>query len=388
MRPGTAGFVGARLIEAREARGVTASSLAEMIGVTRQAVSKYENGKQTPDPEVFDRISSVLNVPRGFFTKVERRVDTSTIYYRSMSSATKTARTQVERRLWWLHDLASALETHLELPDIDVPGLTLPDDPAALSVDAIEGAAEEVRRAWGLGEGPISNVVWLLENHGIVVAKLPMAAELDGLSTWIGDRPFVALNSEVTACRSTFDAAHELGHLVLHRHVAAKDLVDGAKFKHLETQAHRFAGAFCFPARSFAREVAVPTLESFAALKKRWRVSIKMMIHRAKDLGLVSDARVVSMYRGYNFKKWHLGEPHDNEMLHEQPRLLSRCVATLDEHGVMSKADVLHLSGLSPTDLGSIAGTSASYFEPPKPVEVGAPALRPRVIPFRPAPSK
>jgi transcriptional regulator with XRE-family HTH domain len=41
---GTPGFVGDRLREAREARGLSAVSLADLLGITRQAISLYESG--------------------------------------------------------------------------------------------------------------------------------------------------------------------------------------------------------------------------------------------------------------------------------------------------------------------------------------------------------
>jgi predicted transcriptional regulator len=52
MKPGTPGFVGARLKEAREARFLSAIALADLVGVSRQAISLYENGAKTPGPEV------------------------------------------------------------------------------------------------------------------------------------------------------------------------------------------------------------------------------------------------------------------------------------------------------------------------------------------------
>ena len=43
--------------------------LAEKIGVTRQAVSAYEQGDKVPDAETFQRIIEVLEQPANFFTK-------------------------------------------------------------------------------------------------------------------------------------------------------------------------------------------------------------------------------------------------------------------------------------------------------------------------------
>ncbi|HLL31716.1 MAG TPA: helix-turn-helix transcriptional regulator [Allosphingosinicella sp.] len=44
MSIGVQGFVGARLTEARRARGLSATDLAGLIGVSVQSISRYENG--------------------------------------------------------------------------------------------------------------------------------------------------------------------------------------------------------------------------------------------------------------------------------------------------------------------------------------------------------
>ena len=52
MRVGTPGFVGARLAEARQARGLNGTELADLIGVSPQSVSQYEHEKQRPSPDM------------------------------------------------------------------------------------------------------------------------------------------------------------------------------------------------------------------------------------------------------------------------------------------------------------------------------------------------
>jgi transcriptional regulator with XRE-family HTH domain len=69
MRVGTAGFVGQRLIEGREARGLSATSLAELIGISSQNISQYEHGNQSPSPEIMDRICEKLNLDLRFFLR-------------------------------------------------------------------------------------------------------------------------------------------------------------------------------------------------------------------------------------------------------------------------------------------------------------------------------
>ncbi|WP_431014433.1 ImmA/IrrE family metallo-endopeptidase, partial [Campylobacter jejuni] len=63
------------------------------------------------------------------------------------------------------------------------------------------------------------SVVQALEAHGIIALRLPTEtdAAVDAFSTYSGARPLVFLSpTKDDKARSRFDAAHELGHLVLH----------------------------------------------------------------------------------------------------------------------------------------------------------------------------
>ena len=67
MRLGTPQFIGERLREAREARGMTQITLGELLGITNRAISQYEKGLASPHPEVMKNIPDKLNLPAQFF---------------------------------------------------------------------------------------------------------------------------------------------------------------------------------------------------------------------------------------------------------------------------------------------------------------------------------
>ena len=89
---GTPSFIGERLAQAREARGLTAIALAEMIGVKSSNISNYEHGRQSPSPEVMECIAKVLNQPMAFFLRPMPPAELEDIWWRAMSAATKGAR--------------------------------------------------------------------------------------------------------------------------------------------------------------------------------------------------------------------------------------------------------------------------------------------------------
>lgn len=97
------------------------------------------------------------------------------------------------------------------------------------------------------------------------------SATIEGLSAWSSElqRPYVLLSSDKgNGFRSQFDLAHELGHLVLHKGIERS--TDPQRYKLMEDQAHRFAGAFLLPAETFAADVKTPvTLDSLLLLKQR-----------------------------------------------------------------------------------------------------------------------
>lgn len=52
----------AQLKKHRKNNGYTQKQLAEVVGVTQQAVAKWETKKASPNPEILQKISSILNV--------------------------------------------------------------------------------------------------------------------------------------------------------------------------------------------------------------------------------------------------------------------------------------------------------------------------------------
>jgi Zn-dependent peptidase ImmA (M78 family) len=127
-----------------------------------------------------------------------------------------------------------------------------------------ESAAEYVRDRWALGQQPIKNMIHLLESKGVRVFSIAVEArEVDAFSTWKGGVPFIFLNSYKSAERSRFDAAHELGHLILHRHGEPQG-------RQAEIDANRFAAAFLMPkAGVLANAPKFVTLPEFEPQSKK-----------------------------------------------------------------------------------------------------------------------
>jgi len=332
-------LVPTRLRDARLAKRLNQSELAGVIGVTRQAISAFEQGEKSPEADTLARISATLDQPMSFFATEDRPVfgEFSVRTFRAFGPDTKRRNLMCDVLGKWFVQAARYFDDFVNYPKIELPVASPSRNDGRYTSEEIETAAEECRRAWGLGVGPLSNVIALLESKGITVCRVEIADEqIEAFSFWNGPRPFIFLASDKDSCvRARFDAAHELGHLILHRWVGPDELEDKKILKLIEREANRFASAFLLPRKSFPNEVYTTRLDAFIGLKRRWKVAIQAMIYRCKDLAIFDEDQVTNLYKQISARRWKTREPLDNpdEMPLEQPRLLKRAADLLLKSG-------------------------------------------------------
>ena len=201
-----------------------------------------------------------------------------------------------------------------------------------------EAAALSLRQAWGLGAQPIKNMIHLLESKGIRVFSLAEnCVEVDAYSVWRGPRPFIFFNMGKSGERRRFDAAHELAHLVLHRHGSPNGV-------EAEKEAHAFAGAFLMPTASIkAIGRVIPTLDYILQLKRRWIVSAAAMTIRLHEVGHLTYYHYNRLFVELTRKGFRAAEPFGVKP--ETSQVWQKVFAELrkDGHGVQFIADELSL---------------------------------------------
>lgn len=354
-------FSGKRLRQAREARGISVAALAEVTGVTVQAAHKWEKGTM-PRGELLAVLAEKLQVPPAFFFEDFEEL-ASPCFFRSRLSATRAARDGAEARLEWLDEITQQLCQHVQFPPVDLPDFKL-GSPLTITEVAIEEAASNARSYFGLGEAPVANVVALLESRGVIVSRTRLGeGKLDAFSAWVHDRPFVFLNADKQAAvRSRFDAAHELGHLLLHReHVQRGFLKDKELFDLVEKQANRFASAFLLPRGGFKRDLGHISLDALLALKPRWGASVASMLYRAGVLGVVPEATTKWQWTLLARRGWKTGEPLDDVIQPEQPSLLRQAFELARSVDIYPERAL----ALPLRDVETLCGLPAQYLDPP-----------------------
>lgn len=283
-----------RLTQARLLAGRTKQDVAASLGISGAALGQYEAGITTPRPDQLPKLADSLGVPLGFFTagRPLAHLDASTAHFRSLRSTRVSQRAKAVTYVEMLWELTYALESYVELPYVDVPALADELDPPTP-----EAAARELRRRWGIVEGPFRHLVRTMEQHGIIVSLISLGAQevarVDAFSTSHLPRPMVMLTPDRAddVYRLRFTAAHELGHLVLHHDVAAGDIEK-------EKEADRFAAELLAPSNQIREELSARIrLNALDEVSQRWGVSQKALVYRSRELGLVSDSSARRAYQ-------------------------------------------------------------------------------------------
>lgn len=308
-----------RLSLARRRRGLTQATLAQAVGVSARMMTYYERGEKVPGLGKRAALARELQVPVDFFSGPdldEPPVGGSS--FRALSNLTARERDQALGAGAFALALSRWIEARFALPDPDVPRYR--------GVDP-ETAARGVRSAWGLGERPIRNMVHLLEAHGVRVFSLAEdCLAMDAYSFRLGEMPYVFLNTMKSAERSRMDAAHELGHLVLHWRGEARSPAS-------EREADLFGSAFLMPRDSVIAEAPRgASLDQIIQAKRRWNVAVTNLTRRMHVLGLLTDWQYRSLFIEISRLGYRIAEP--NGIQGETSQVLGKVFKALRDEGV------------------------------------------------------
>ncbi|MGM7369379.1 helix-turn-helix domain-containing protein [Acinetobacter baumannii] len=324
---------------ARQRRGLTKRDLAHLLGVTDRTVSNWYSNQEI-DERILEKAAEILDFPLSFFYGNDIEIiHAESVSFRALTKMTARKRDMAISQTILAEMISDWIDLKFELPLPNVPDLhELRSDFSSSSIDELdevsedevnyylkysypEACADTVRKAWGLGEQPIPNLIALLESKGIRVFSLTdEAQDVDACCRWTSGRPFIFLNTSRTAERCRFDLAHELGHLVMHKH----GIIEGI---HVEQEANAFASAFLMPRRSLlADPLKIPSLKGILSKKEIWQVSAAALTYRYNKLGIITDWNATSIYKQLA-QRGRNNEP--NPIAHETSLLLSKIFQAL-----------------------------------------------------------
>lgn len=335
-------FNGERLKAARIYRGLTVAELAEKLSLQRQTVSMYENDKiKNPDFNTITSMSTVLGFPKKFFYEEnDVSIRNGSTYFRALLTSSKKYRNEQIQRIDFLAVLYKYLSEYVEFPEMNLP-ISHDETP--------EEAAIRLREYWELGDKPIDNLVYLVEQNGLIVTSFDSGTDsIDAFSQMVTiddtEKYLIGYsNNKNTAARIHFDIAHELGHILMHEWSEDLESLSKEEFKAKEKEANEFASAFLLPREAFLRDVGefADNITYYIELKKKWKVSISAMIRRSLTLGLIDYDTYQYMMRIMQKKGIMKKEPLDDKLYTAKPSLLKTSVAMLIEHDVITPKEFL-----------------------------------------------
>ncbi|MDA3860204.1 MAG: XRE family transcriptional regulator, partial [Melioribacteraceae bacterium] len=265
-----------RLKAARIQQGITIKQITEHLGISKQMVSKYENGKSMPDGKNLITLANLLKVkPNYFFNPAT--VSLENIKFRKKAKTTKSRIESIKI------NILNRMENYLLIEDIlsIKSEFTNPlEGNQVNNIEDVEDLAIQLRTKWNIGNDPISNVIALLEANEIKIVEIDESIDnsFDGLSVFVNDKfPAIVVNKNYVIERKRFTLFHELGHLLLNINNKFTD-------KEQEKICDRFAGAVLLPKEILLEDIGVKrnkiTLNELIVFQKQFGISIPAIIYR------------------------------------------------------------------------------------------------------------
>ena len=326
-----------RLRQARIKAKLSMEALSEKMDdiVSKQAISKYEQAKMMPNSTILIAMANALDVTIDyFFRPFTFELDDLKVSFRKKSNAKVADQKALEVQIQ--DEVERYLETE-EILQIDNLGL---DEFQAANLSTTEDmiqCAKAVRERWELGKAPITNVMELLERHGVKVLITEAPEDFDGISGIVND----SHNIE----RRRLTSFHELCHLLFNKHFAP-ELTQHQK----ENLCNDFASEMLLPGsiliETFAGKDKI-TFTELIALDKNYGISVDAIIYKLRNMGIVSEKR----HRNYcirknmdqSFKKYVEGPYYQEESTHRFQTMVYDAL-TRQLVSISKAAALLHVS--------------------------------------------
>jgi len=330
-----------RLVRARKAAGLSMKALAEEVGVSANAIKKYEHGDNMPSSPNLLKLAKALEVRTEYFFR-PLKVELKGVEYRKRANTPQKLLDQING------DVLDQAERWTELlsfyPDSikPIPQFKLPEElPEVVgSFDDVEAIANQMRNLWDLGLNPIHDMIDTLETMGIMVicTSVESKKKFDGLAGNIENTPVVVISTHQPGDRQRFTLAHELGHLVLHGRLPEE--IDEEK------ACNHFAGAFLLPKQAVHQHLGLKRsaleMQELHLLKHEFGISMMGIIMRTAQCMVINSYQQKQYFMQFSKSGWRTlepGTPYPNEETVLYKQLVYRALS--EEYMGESKASEL-----------------------------------------------
>jgi len=286
--------LGERLKIARETANLTQDAAAKAVGVARTTLVSIEKGQRSARLEEIQALSRCYGISANSLLRREAVHVDLVPRFRSLPETNDAG---IESAAQVLNDLVKA-EVELEnILGIQKP-YNYPVEKVILPGDVRKQAEHDAQslRTWlGLGEGPVQDLLAILELQlGLRVYARKLDPKVSGLfafDTAVG--ACMLINAGHRKDRRTLTGAHELGHFVATRR--RPEVYQDEKYENSreERYANAFASAFMMPARAVMEKFKELTIGSTHLTRRHiillanfFGVSRQAIVLRLEELAL------------------------------------------------------------------------------------------------------
>lgn len=285
--------IGERLRVAREVAQVTQAAAAGALQIARTTVVAIEQGQRRPRLDELQRFASLYGVSVNALLRREAvQIDLKPRFRRAGE-----ADDEIEAAVELLTTLVQAemeLEALLGVQRVRNDPPEHPLLPGNVALQAEQDAAE-LRRWLGIGNGPIQDIISVLEfqlGARVFIRRLP--AKISGLYAYDEIAgACILLNASHPKDRRAQTAAHELGHFVSARKQPDALYAGSVETSREERYAIAFARALLTPARAVMALFKSVTVGSTQLTRRHvihlahvFGVSREAMVRRLEEVGL------------------------------------------------------------------------------------------------------
>lgn len=288
-------LVANRIKNARLLKCLSQQNVADEIGISKQMVSKYENGEAIPTSSKFIKLSKLFGLKIDYFFS-SFQIELGEINFRKKSTFSIKKQSSLKEQI------KINLENYLWIEDslsIDYTFKKIIHDSKINSIEDVEKVVLKLRSEWNIGIDPIHNIIQLLEDKEIKVIELfDVDDKFDGMATYVNDKfPVIVVNGNFPVERKRFTLLHELGHLLLN--------LPECDVKQEENFCNKFAAEFLFPKKIVIKEFGGKrdhiTLTELISTQKKYGISIPAIVYRLVDSGILSKQRHTDFYKKIRF---------------------------------------------------------------------------------------
>lgn len=310
-------------------QSMTKKMLADKSDLTAMAITNYENGSRMPNMETLKKLANALDVRVSDFLAV--RNENLVFSHGEFRKCATLSRSQQDFIRESVEEYCSRFFTVIEILGGDV----LPDAPLCNELklsNEVELCAKALRLNLGIAEeGPINDLIGILENKGILVYVCDVAdSKFSVMNGFVNNRPYIIINGNMSPERNRSTIAHELAHLMFSWPTDMEE-------KKVEELATAISGAFLFPKVDAIRELGIrrsSVSKDMTLVCKEYGISMFLLVKRAQMLRIISSGVAKIFYIEASKLGWRSNEPVRIE--EERPTLFEQLVFRAVSEGDIS----------------------------------------------------